>query len=122
VAKTLGANVVGPDAEARVHTEILESLEHDDQTLLVAPWAISLDYVVRHHPVRWSFVPANDFTLTKLASRYDIGTLVIAADKLNTTITEETISGIGLNYERDFDVRGSLFSVFVKRPPSDPSR
>lgn len=122
VTKTLGADVVAPDAETRLHTEILESLEHDDRTLLVAPFAISLDYVVRHHPVRWSFVPANDFTLYKLASRYDIGTLVIAADKLNRTITEETIGDIGLNYERDFEARGSLFSVFVKRLPTDPSR
>jgi len=121
VAKTTGADVVAPDADARLYTELLESLEHDDQTLLVAPWAISLDYVVRHHPVRWSFVPANDFSLNKLASRYDIGTLVIRAAKLNRTITEEAINDNGLSYERDFDVRGSLFSVFVKRLASDPS-
>ena len=31
VSKTLGADVVARDAETRAHTEILESLEHDDR-------------------------------------------------------------------------------------------
>ena len=58
----------------------VEAVRHDDRTLLVCHPTLGLVYVLRHYPVKWSFVPANDRTLQLLASRYRIGTIIQDAD------------------------------------------
>lgn len=46
-------------------------------SFFAAPFYISLDYVNKAYPVRWSFLPANEKTLKLLASRYPVSLLII---------------------------------------------
>jgi hypothetical protein len=89
--------VTANDEAARDRTASLEQLDHDDDTLLVAPWNLSLEYVVQHYPVRWSFLPANDATLDRLRVHYEIGTLVLLPTASNRRVTRAAIERAGLS-------------------------
>jgi hypothetical protein len=89
--------VTANDEAATDRTASLEQLDHDDDTLLVAPWNLSLEYVVQHYPVRWSFLPANDATLDRLRVHYEIGTLVLLPTASNRRVTRAAIERAGLS-------------------------
>lgn len=57
--------------------ERLESLDIDPGGVLVAPFDLSLDYVLRHYPMRWSFIPSNDETFKLLAETYPVKTVIL---------------------------------------------
>ena len=79
-------------------THILESFGHDDRTLLVCDPHIGMDYVLKHYPVRWSFVPANDETLRRLARAHEIGTLVLTPK--NDQLSDAVLSELGFHLLR----------------------
>ena len=89
--------VTANDAAATSRTAWLEDLGHDADTLLVAPWNLSMDYVVQHYPVRWSFLPANDATLDRLRDRYEIGTLILPRAASTRRVTRAAIERAGLS-------------------------
>lgn len=55
----------------------IESLPHDDRTLLVGPIHLLGDYPVRHHPVDVAYLPANRHTLRLMMARHRVGTVLL---------------------------------------------
>lgn len=55
----------------------LDSLGVSNAKFFVAPFYISLDYVNRHYPIKWSFVPDNEETLRLLTDKYPIDLIII---------------------------------------------
>lgn len=92
------------------NTRFLESLGHDDETVLVAPWQLSVDYMLRHHPVRWSFLPGNAKTLALLAKQWTVGTIVIPDDY--EAINARDCEAIGMEYISLVAHRGRSYRVF----------
>ncbi len=58
----------------------MKSLGLERGGLLVAPGDVALDYVLRHYPLRFSFVPKNRRTLRLLAERHHVQTLMVATN------------------------------------------
>ena len=108
----------GINRQAAMDTAFLESIGHDDRRLLVSPYWVSSDYVAKHHPVRWSFVPANLETLKLLNERYRVGTVVLpvagqvpgGAEKLQSS----DVRRIGLIQEAEVSYRGVKFRIFKR--------
>jgi 4-amino-4-deoxy-L-arabinose transferase-like glycosyltransferase len=57
--------------------DFLDSIGVFSANFFIAPPQISLDYVNRHYPIKWSFIPANDETLMLLADKFPIDILII---------------------------------------------
>jgi hypothetical protein len=105
------------NAFAKADTAFLESIGHDDQGLLVSSYTYSFGYVLKHHPVQWSFIPANGDTLRLLDKRYPVGTLIVPnSGSSRTYLSDEDIVGIGLVLVDSRDYKGSKLDVY-KRPP-----
>lgn len=100
-------------AQSHHDGEFLESLGHNDTYVLVAPWQLAIDYVYQHHPVRWSFLPANRETLALLDSRYPIGTILLPAD--NTGLTQEDILESGFVQTAERYYAGHQYLVYGRR-------
>jgi 4-amino-4-deoxy-L-arabinose transferase-like glycosyltransferase len=100
------ASNVTPDRGARA-LERLENLDLDDTGLLIAPMGLSLDYVLRHYPIRWSFIPSNEKTLALLAETYPVGTIILRESELarSPRISEQAINDVGLIRTREFQHR-----------------
>ena len=83
--------------------ELLESLDLDHHGILVAPFDVSLDYVLRHYPLRWSFVPRNTRTLRLLAETYPVQTVIMRKDELRgrRPAYEKALRDIGLVRRRE---------------------
>jgi hypothetical protein len=104
------------------NTEFLQSIKHDDATMLVSPYSISLDYVHRHYPVRWSFIPENSETLALLSAQYNIGTLMISINpetgiSPDTSLKPDEIERFGLHLVDKVTYNGMTFLVFKKLIP-----
>lgn len=99
------------DEQADSDTAMLERLEHDDRLLLVAPHALALDYVVRHYPVPWSFVPANDGTMRLLLQRYEVGTVVLPSTHWGL-VDPDTLTAAGLRPALRFRHRELEYAVY----------
>jgi hypothetical protein len=99
-------------------TGFLEFVGHDDDRLLVSPFWMSLPYVSTHHPVRWSFIPANGETLRLLGERYDIGTLVIPFGHHKVKIERDEVLAAGYRLIAKYRLGQAKFSVF--RLPESP--
>jgi hypothetical protein len=99
------------------HTAVLEQLEHDDRQALVAPIGYSIEYVYLHHPVKWSFVPANRATLELLAEHYEIGTVVLPQPDPGTALTPGDLAAIGLVFKQVAQFGDQEVLVF-QRPDS----
>ena len=134
----VGAAVIGLSAaynvfqgEQRINqqsardTAFLESLGLDDRGLLVSPYWLSLDYVHKHHPVRWAFPPTNRATLRLLNERYPIGAVILPVAESMTDYTQQAVrpsdvAQIGLRDEGRISYRGFTFAVF-KRAGAQPA-
>jgi hypothetical protein len=91
-------------------TAFIESIVDDDQSLLVSPWRLSLDYVNKHHPVRWAFLPANCPTMQLLNSKEGIGTL-ITPEGAGIEVGASPC-GTGLRFDGEKVWRGTRYLVF----------
>lgn len=101
------------NASAALDTRFVESLAHDDRTVLVAPASISLDYVVRHYPVQWSFMPANRETLALLSSRHRVGTILLPDETpRDPRLTAGDLSSMGFVPVQRVTHDGRSFIVF----------
>jgi hypothetical protein len=101
---------------ARRDVAFLESISHDDNTVLVAPPELALDYVYAHYPVKWSFVPANRETLHLLGKRYPVGTIVESPDSGDTNLTANDIAGEGFTLIRMTELDSDRYVVFKPYP------
>jgi hypothetical protein len=104
--------VAGYDAVDEMDRRVIEELAHDDSRVLVAPWWMSMSYVLAHHPVRFSFVPSNDRSFGLLSARYPIGTLILSERTLGTQISPEAVRAAGLRFSRSLDYQGHRLYVF----------
>jgi hypothetical protein len=102
------------DAYDRECIEFLESLGHDDCRVLVCPSSYSFPYVLRHHPVRWSFMPANRHTLELLDGRHPLGTIVYQCDDPMTDLTRDDIESLGWSLERTAQFSTKSFLIFKR--------
>jgi 4-amino-4-deoxy-L-arabinose transferase-like glycosyltransferase len=102
--------------------KLLESLNLDHRGVLVAPFDVSLDYVLRHYPLRWSFVPRNTRTLRLLAETHPVRTVIMREDELRgrRPAYRNALRDIGLVRAREIPhpFRGGVTLVlFERRPP-----
>jgi hypothetical protein len=105
--------------QAALDTAFLESIGHESVGLLVSPDWLSLDYVEKHYPVRWAFLPSNADTLTLLNERYPIATVIVpVADmaKGRTRLRESDFRSIGLSAVGQVSYRDQEFWIFKRSP------
>jgi hypothetical protein len=96
---------------------LLESYHLKDYGVLVAP-TFALDYVLRHYPVRYAFVPRNDETLRLLAQTYPVNTVILGKNDRSVGISEQAILEIGLVRAGGFQLPWwDAHYVLFKRPP-----
>lgn len=100
-------------------TAFLESLQPDNLELLVSPFGMSLDFVLKHHPAKWAFIPANDATLRLLDHKYPIGTLVLR-DANARSLNPAVIASLGLIQEADRYYRKQKIEIY-KRAVAEPA-
>ena len=74
-SQELGARITPHHGALAV--ERLETLDIDQSGVLVAPLDLSLDYVLRHYPIRWSFIPGNEETFELLVETYPVNTVIL---------------------------------------------
>ena len=87
----------------------IETLEHDDQTVLVAPPQLGIPYLSVHPDVTYSFVPANRRTLDRLTGKYRVTTLIVdAEDAMELTPGDITADGLQLFRRAQLDDRHYL--------------
>ncbi len=97
------------DAQTRANTSFLESIVGDDRDMVVSPLALSLDYVNRHYPQLWSFVPENCRTMQLLNARYKIGTVIMPAKKAGGA---DILCDTGLAFAGEHSWRGVTYAVY----------
>jgi len=90
-------------------TALIETIGHDDNTVLVCDPPTSLDYALKHFPVRSSFVPANDETLRLLCEHHDVGTLILPEDALRKSLRRSTLMELGFREDGAFARGFTLF-------------
>jgi hypothetical protein len=100
--------------------ELLESLDLDHRGTLVTPFDVGLDYVLRHYPLRWSFVPRNTRTLRLLAETHPLQTVIMREDELRgrRPAYRQALRDIGLLRGREIPHpfrRGVTLVVFERR-------
>jgi hypothetical protein len=81
----------------------MEGLGLATDGVLVAPADVALDYVLRHYPLRFSFLPRNGRTLRLLAERYPLRTLMVATNTRQGSSPRylKTIGALGFVRTRD---------------------
>ena len=97
----------------------IEAMGHDSGGILVGPWAFSLDYCLKHFPVRYSLIPGSDSGLRFLNQKHPISTLALRKGMEDQVLTAGTIASIGLVKEKEMELGGQPFVIF-KRPPAVP--
>jgi hypothetical protein len=110
----------GINEQSARDTAFLESLGLDDRRLLVSPYRVSLDYVQKHYPLQWAFLPTNRATLRLLNERYPIGAVILPigghADWLpgDLQLQPSDVAQIGLTGQGETSYRGITFAVFKR--------
>jgi hypothetical protein len=116
LALTYGA--LAPDdlerAVAQRDAAFTESLQHDQQYVLVSPWELGFEYVFRHYPVGWSFVPANRDTLHLLNASHPVGTIILPLASDETTLTADEVASEGFTLVSTARLDGHAYMVFKR--------
>jgi hypothetical protein len=102
--------------------EILETIDVQQDKLLVSPFNISLDYVVSHYPIRWSFVPENPRTVHLLDSIHEIGTFIMQQEQLSYGKLR-ALDELGFDLKRKFSFENpsGVATYFIfQRPDTTP--
>ena len=107
----LGLATVHAELGSRRPSEV-DTLVHDDTTVLAASYEIGAPYLESHYPARWSLVPANKATFRLLDDRYRVGTVIITrADGLGARDLDE----LGFTFSSTMVVNSHTFSIFRRR-------
>jgi hypothetical protein len=101
---------VSVNAQTRENTAFLESIVGGDQRMVVSPYSLSLDYVNKHYPQPWAFVPENCPTMQLLDDRYSIGTLIFPVQP--GVGVERGFCGTKLAFDEEKVWRGTRYWVF----------
>jgi|HubBroStandDraft_3_1064219.scaffolds.fasta_scaffold03421_3 hypothetical protein len=87
----------------------------DDRLALVGPWEHTIEYAFAHHPIQWSFLPQNRFTLDLVARTAPIGTVLLPMPRRPDRVSAADLRSIGLQEVDRVVIRGQRFRLF-KRP------
>lgn len=115
------AEAAATDKDEDEGRRFLESLGHNDQDggLLIAPVGFSLDYLWRHYPTSYAFMPANPETLQLLLQRHRIGTMVVPRYAPPSAATARALMQAGLRTVAVRRFRGQDFEI-LRPQPSPP--
>jgi len=102
-------------AEKPLWTTRLEGIGHDEGTLLVCSAGIGLDYVLKHYPVRWAFLPSDEATLRALERRYEVGTIVEMRARLRQGLGGTALRNLGYEEVDRIEDRLGTYLVFRKK-------
>lgn len=103
------------NAEAAENTRFLESINIDDQGLLASPYWISMDYVEKHYPVKWSHIPSNFETLRLLDQKYGVATLLLPVSgpiPIPERLQPSEVTAIGLQESGVATYQGIRYEIF----------
>ncbi len=104
-----------PDSVAECDA-LMESVGHDDSTLLMAPGDMMARYAVHHYPVAAAFPPANEGTLALLEQRWPVGTLILSRRMVGWKLKQEKFHLDTLPpYRKGVSCEGNLYSVYQRR-------
>lgn len=103
----------------------LEQIGPDNKKVIVAPSKLYQGYGYKHYPVKWSFIPANKQTLDLLASKFDIGTVVLPVSlysnplisddfEHNNPLVSDDFKEIGLSLVQKVQFQGEEFLIYKK--------
>jgi hypothetical protein len=93
----------------------LETIGHNNARMLVTPFDISIRYRYDHFPVQWAFAPYNQQTLELLASRFDVGTLILPDDH-PLLQSPAALAGLGFYQERVLMIEKTNYIVYKRLP------
>ena len=101
-------------------TAMLESLEHDnDRLLLVHPFMATdtIDYAVHNYPVPWSFIPGGMSAIQDMQQRYGFGTVFFVPRHIKQMGFEEPPPALygGLRYREKLVFDGNTYHVYQRR-------
>lgn len=102
--------------KSTANTAFLESIRRDTGGVLASPWQISLDYVLKHHPSKWTFLPSDDRTLAFVNSKFKVSTVVLP-DPPSTGLTPAGIVSIGLVEQERVVYDGGRYRIFEAPAP-----
>jgi len=101
---------------------ILQTLQTDPGTALLAPHEMIKQFAVEAYPTRVGFHPANDATLELVSERFPIGTLVLPDPDPGTKLSSEALRAAGL-YPSPQRIGGERTGYAIwTRPPRAPGR
>jgi hypothetical protein len=101
------------DSWGDANVQALErSVKPDDRLALVGPWEYTLEYAFTHHPIRWSFLPQNHFTLALISRAAPIGTALLPLPRPMDRVSAADLLNIGLREVGRVEIRGQRFRVF----------
>lgn len=93
----------------------LSRVQIDSTRLLTTPYEMATRYRYDHFPLRWSFLPSNGATLELLASRFDIGTMVVPENHPLTT-DQTLLRSLGFCKEQVLVIEHEDNYVVYQRP------
>jgi hypothetical protein len=99
----------------------VETLGLDDNKVVVAPHHLILRYVLEHHPVGWSFIPANARTAHLLLEQFDVGAVIHYAQPMPGTVTVQELAQEGFWVVLRASYEGTDYLV-LQRPEAKKER
>ncbi len=93
---------------------------HDDTRVLVGPTRLTLPYVLRRYPVRFSFVPDNEETLIRLCRAHDVETLILPKELVGTTFSHVALRRLG--FTRDEQTDSERYAILRNFRPREVGR
>ena len=118
-ARSMAVELTKGDASYDQATEILDRFRPPSDKLLIADMHLALNYVVQHHPIRYSMLPANDETLDLVAEHHPLGAVIVPEKLIGEEgrISEEALVRHGLSKKR-IQLMGDRFkyAIWIKRP------
>ena len=102
-------DMMSRDTEDERGAARIDTLNHDDTTVLVGPPQLGIPYLSQHPDVTYSFVPANRKTLERLSAKYSVTTLILdSEDGMDLTTRDIADSGLTLYRRVVYDDRHYL--------------
>jgi hypothetical protein len=101
------------DTIDREFAAALSKLDIDQHRVLVSPHEVSTRYRYDHFGLVWSFLPNNRPTLDLLASRFEIGTMIVPENHALTT-DSAALASMGFARQQVFSVVNQNYVVYVR--------
>ncbi|MCK5343620.1 MAG: hypothetical protein KAR20_09455, partial [Candidatus Heimdallarchaeota archaeon] len=91
----------------------IESINHDDQYVLVAPLDVAIAYVDTHYPVKYAFLPASKPAFNLLTEKFTIGTVIYPVRKTRKKQRQqEDLLEFDMILEQQINFEGQEYLIF----------